>query len=1300
MRLSLTNRITTLAWTVCWIAGFFAGTGAAVAQKPGSTDGRDPLAGYPEVTLLIEVKDARKAASLVQKAGGEVLYDPNLGVGHDIPFLVVNLPGDKVVDEAFIKSLELRSGGATFHGDANCGCKKPPEQKQEPLNFDSLFVPVEDINLPKLRARAAGDGRGKGIIVAVIDTGVDASHPVFQDRVIYWGDATREGRVKLEKVKVIEGKVTFQEKPLTIPKRLAENKEVFVGVFDETEMGIQVPDFVKANDLQGLDFNRNESVKDKFLIVIGADIPPAADPTKKPETKPDSAKPEAKPAEPEKKADEPKKPAEAKPVPDPEAPPEPEEAPETPPAAGQPSADKAAEKPAEAAKPADAKPADAAKPAEAKPAESKPPLIAFIDIDGNGQFDGKEGDSPIMDFNDARKLKRDGKELKFAEMLVFPSRTKTIAYPLLFRADERGNVEHATLAAAFISHGTHVAGIIAGNGEEIVGAAPEAEIMAIKTCSGWSCTEAAIIRGILEAFNNPLGYVPDVVNISLGSPEGYHKDRMDVLIQDLCAKYGTTFFVSASNSGTGYRSINHIGSLSPAVLVGAHVSRSGLSRHYRLQEGVEVPEHGLLAFSSVGPSYTGQLRPNIVAPGSALSATALIDDGSSMYNGTSMSSPLACGATAALLSLARKHESFAKIETMRQEKIKAVKEKSATAGKYSLTTVPLLIRTALEESAKEMPDFTMAQQGHGLLDIDAAYDSLLELTAKVNGGFRFTEFKINDNAEAGRLYDRSNDIPPVKRVGLTLDSDGELNEVAWLKFRNAATEVRLVRVEVQNIDGTVERLVEPGDDGFLPFSIAVPGKEGQQGRSIVLGLANDFKSSFSSVRRLEMMQAGKTYLAQYDVFQFGQRLVTLLDVVHKPIELSDLPTEVNLPGIEVEESKRPGTFVSRNQKIKALTFHRYPVAVTTRDSAINVQLGFGKEDDGLLMVQAYDPDGYETDSRVIRKSPQLTSEDRTVEMVVPTLEKKGIWEITVSSFSPAWIGDSGYDLLIEAYRFVPSFEQVQLGTKSAPQPAPGSERVLSLMNSSRQVGTVSVMLSNVERIAPMKPFGIAPNHRTYKKVPLPPVDSKQAGSRATTIVLELDPLSKINDHVAARIDHQLYKRGPDGKFVTAIRADRGGGSGRRVFRNVPRPVIGAPPEDYFAAVETMGVFPDGPSLSEVIDHVDMIVVLPEIPVQLVDGLRADYLGADSTADVKLIKVSAPSEITDESTPAKSRGSTAKLKVETGDPNLPEITVDLPVTLTDKPRPSGGRALERARATLNISTNHPNISASVPIVVSQ
>ncbi len=1268
-------------------------------QTRSTTDGKQVLTGLPDQTMLIEVKDARKAAELVKKAGGKVDYDPNLGIGHDIPFLVVTLPGEKIVDRKFLESLELISGVSNFTED--CGCDEWELPDEGELSFDSLFVPIEDIKLPELRERADGQALGKGTLVAVIDTGVDASHPAFQNRVVFWSDATREGRISLQKLRVVEGKVRFEDKDLTVPKRIAENKEIFVGVFDETAMGVQVSDAAKTAERQGLDFNRNGSVKDRFLVMIGRDSQPPPD---TPEAKPsDDADETSAPTEGEQATDESEESSSEDESNEDESNEDDAESPES---DSENTANDAADPEDEAESPPAEEPAEQesredppAKSKAASNAKPSPRWIAFFDTDGDGQIKDEEAERAILDFNTARKMQREGQEIADADMVVFPSRTKTIAYPLLFEPDSKGEVKYATLGVDFRSHGTHVAGIIAGDGDEIRGAAPRAEIMAIKTCSGFACPNAAILRGLLDAFFNPQGYVPDVVNISLGSQERYEKSAINLLIQDLSAKFGTVFCISAANGGSGYRTINHLGSLSPAILVGAHVSRQTLMRHYRLQEGVEVPEHGLLHFTSVGPSYTGQLRPNLVAPGSALSATPMIEEGSAMLNGTSMSAPITAGAVAALLSYVRSDEQYAALEKWRQEKIQSVRDKSPT-GLGSLTSLPLALRTALEDTAEEMPEFTIAQQGHGLLNIDAAYDRLVELAEQVNEHrLRFTEFKINDNSESRRLYDRSNNIPPVKQVVLTLDEDGELLESTRLRLRNAATLVRLERVQVQSIDGTVEQLDE---DVELPFSVAVPGKEGQQGRSLVLVLSNPAnRGSFLSVRRLDQMEPGKTYIAHYNVYQNDQRLLTLLDVVHRPIELSDLETEVNLPGIDVNSSRRVATYTRRDQPIAARAFHRYPVAITQRDSMLSVELGFGRDQNGLIMLQIYDPDGFLIRSSTIRKSPQLPSERRTAQTVVPTRDKEGIWEVTISTFSGSWVGSSGYDLLIEALRFVPSVDRLTLGTKVAGTGAGPNEKLVSLMNSSRQVNSVTLNWRRTERIAPLKPFGIIPNHRTFKRVPLPEWSERQGGSRNTTVILELDPSSGINRAVHGRIDHRLYRKMSDGKFEEAHKAERAGSSaGRKIFRSIPRPESGRSSEPLYAAMEVFSIAARSAALSQFIDHVDMLVIYPDISVRFKEPLHASYISSDSSDSVKLVRVRAPEEVQDETTRPTTRSSTATLKVETGDPRVPEISVELPITLSDQPSANTNRAVQRARSTLEISTDHPNVSINLPVVIQQ
>jgi hypothetical protein len=670
-----------------------------------------------------------------------------------------------------------------------------------------------------------------------------------------------------------------------------------------------------------------------------------------------------------------------------------------------------------------------------------------------------------------------------------------------------------------------------------------------------------------------------------------------------------------------------------------------------------------------------------------------------MKNGTSMAAPITAGATAALLSAVRSNSEFSKLHEQRLEKIKAVKAKT-TDAKYSLTTFALAIRTALEDSAEVLPDYTLAQQGHGLLDIDTAYDRLIELATAINARqIRLPEFKINGNSGRSRLYDRSNDVPPVKRVSLSLDVDGELSESARLRLRNSATEVRLERVQIQSIDGTVETRME--EDGTLPFSIAVPGKEGQRGRSIVLVLSNtSMKGSFLSIRHLDVMEAGKTYIAQYNVYQDGQRLHTLLDVVHKPLELSDLPTEVNLPGIEVEESKRVACYVNRSQQIAPMAYHRYPVAVTHRDSALNVQIGFSPDESGLLLVQVYDPDGNQVSACSISKSAQMTSEDRTDRVVVRTDGEVGIWEVTVTAFSGSWVGPSAYDLLVEAFRFVPSVERIELGTKNAGSGARGSEKLISVLNSSRQARSLSMSWVNTERISPLDSFGIIPNHRTYKKIPLPEWSSSQGGSQKTTVTLELDRRNDLYKSVFGRIDHRLYRKGSDGKFTVAYKAEKvGSGSDRKIFKDIPRPESGRSSDSLYAAMEVFAVDPEGPSLSQFIDHVDMLVVYPEISVRFKDPLNVTLLNSDSTPEVKILRITAPTEVIDETTKPDSRKTTATLKVETGDSNTPEIAIELPVTLTNK-RTSSAKAVERARSTLQIKTDHPDISASIPVVISQ
>ena len=1214
----------------------------------------------PELTLLLRVNDVRRTAKLVTKAGGKIIYDPNLGIGNDIPFLVVNLPPSKLNDKKFIASLKLPSGvmeellpqkivpqAEPAVTTAAEGTKAPELQAAPEPDFDSLYVPLEDIKIPTLRKRVAGKGLGEGTIVAIIDTGIDTSHPVFQDRVIYWNDATREGRMKLTRMRQLDGKIEIEpRKFIALPETIKELDYVFFGYIDEKKLGFQQGDIWTTLGKEGVDINRNGTKDDKLMVVVGS-IP-------NPILKKETEKKEV-----EKKAAEQKK----------------------------------TETDKDKKEPEPAKPVVAKKPDLEKRDLPKEYTLAFVDVDMDGKFSKEEAKTPTIDFNTARKMQKDGVKVPYQNMLEFPSRTKYIAYPLLFRPDAKKQVTEITIAFDQQSHGTHVAGIVAGSGLQIEGAAPKAELMAIKVCSGRSCTDQAIIRGLIAAFFNPEGYVPDVVNISLGSHEGYVKRPLSILIQDLSAKFGTTFFISASNDGPGYRSINGLGGSSPAVFVGAHVSSNTLREHYRLAKGVNAPEHGLLFFSSLGPSYTGEMRPNIVAPGSALSSTPLNSDGSSMFNGTSMSSPIAAGAAAAMLSLIKADKEYEKVLERQTKKIEAIRKKTSDS-RYSLTSLALSMRLALENSATRMTGFTYAQQGAGLINIDKAYSEFLRLAKlTVDSKKQTAEFSINRYSKFNRLYDRSNNIAAHKKVDLSLNIDGEVSDRESLLLKNTPAIVKLEKVEIQDSDGTVAILDVNIEKEKIPFSIALPGKEEAQGNEISLVLSNNVKSFFYSTRKRELMETGKTYLAYYTVTQHGEREFSFLDVVHKPIELSDLKTEVSLPGLALQDSDRIAAFVVPQKTISAGAYHRYPIAVTRRDSSLTVMLGIDAKSSGRLLVSVFDPDGDEIGYRVIQQTSQLGGDRSNATLTVATKEE-GIHEVVVSTYSGNWLNESKYDMLIEAQRFRASNDKLSLSTVDSGKE---SEKLMTFSNSSGQVRSMSASLGSLTRVVPQDKFPILANYRTFRKLDIPEWRPESGESKTTSVRLTFPPDDKKYKGFSGRIDHRLYKKGPDGKMVVAY---KGSFYGRgKSFSSVPRPEPGKSNETLYAAIDTFFTIPSDEGLKQSAGTVTLDASFPGIPVKM-DGSFGLSILTVGRPDVYILKIKAPQKLIDASA-AKTNHTTssqATLEIPTKIGGVSKIKITLPVTVT--PDIKSTLAKQLIRSTISISTSDSRISKSIPIEISQ
>ncbi|WP_456424465.1 S8 family serine peptidase [Rhodocaloribacter sp.] len=183
-------------------------------------------------------------------------------------------------------------------------------------------------------------------------------------------------------------------------------------------------------------------------------------------------------------------------------------------------------------------------------------------------------------------------------------------------------------------HGTHVAGIAAGDGETVKGVAPGARIMAFKVLDenggGQISTVIAAVERAMDPDGDPgTDDAVDVINLSLGGP-GNPDDAASQALDNAVAA-GIVCAVAAGNSGD-YQTINSPGTARRALTVGAS----------------DETDH-VAAFSSRGPNaVTLGIKPEVTAPGVQVEAP-WIGGGYTRRSGTSMATPQVAGAAALLL---------------------------------------------------------------------------------------------------------------------------------------------------------------------------------------------------------------------------------------------------------------------------------------------------------------------------------------------------------------------------------------------------------------------------------------------------------------------------------------------------------------------------------------------------------------------------------------------------------------------------------------------------------------------------
>ncbi len=193
-------------------------------------------------------------------------------------------------------------------------------------------------------------------------------------------------------------------------------------------------------------------------------------------------------------------------------------------------------------------------------------------------------------------------------------------------------------------HGTHVAGIVAGNGfssnGKYMGIAPDANIVAIKVLDengGGNVSD--VIAGIQWAIENKSRYNIKILTLSLGikAKSSYKDDPLCKAVAQ-ASKRGITVVVAAGNSGPDASTISSPGISPDVISVGACNDRE-----------VSNPKDCPVAdFSSRGPTIDNINKPDILAPGVNIKSLNNKNNDYASLSGTSMAAPIVAGCAALL----------------------------------------------------------------------------------------------------------------------------------------------------------------------------------------------------------------------------------------------------------------------------------------------------------------------------------------------------------------------------------------------------------------------------------------------------------------------------------------------------------------------------------------------------------------------------------------------------------------------------------------------------------------------------
>jgi subtilisin family serine protease len=282
--------------------------------------------------------------------------------------------------------------------------------------------------------------------------------------------------------------------------------------------------------------------------------------------------------------------------------------------------------------------------------------------------------------------------------------------PFVVQIDGKDKVINIGIVSA--QHGSHVAGIIAANGlfgGAMSGAAPGAQLVSVRVCLFIAgCTGHALIEGMIYAAKNAN---VDVINMSIGGLPALNdgNNTRAVLYDRLIEQYNVQMFISAGNDGPGENSVGDPSVATKVMSIGTYISDATWQSNYGSSTAYDSTADNQHPFSSRGPREDGGFKPDVIAPGAAISSTPLwqpggpvvgvhtLPPGYSMLNGTSMAAPEATGVGALLVSAAEQ------------------------AG---VQHQPAQLRQALRSSARFIDGSGAFEQGNGLINAGAAWSLL------------------------------------------------------------------------------------------------------------------------------------------------------------------------------------------------------------------------------------------------------------------------------------------------------------------------------------------------------------------------------------------------------------------------------------------------------------------------------------------------------------------------------------------------------------------------------------------------